>query len=267
MRKSLEEVIDLIIFVIFLASGMTLGVQGLYELHRVTYAYSLEVEDKNVIVKDYGVDYIGDYDGLLTPAELCLMTQIQDRGMPNPNSIMINGEIITIDIARADNTKSYIAQINDTTNNDYRYELKYNYKTETYYATPYLKTLDTNTGEYKYSAIETAIKIDGIYSILAGQQHSLIFQEQSVLNNGKTYLISFIAYSEQNGDKVHVDAWPDELPEKSFVLTNIPTEYSWLVTIPPESSDVPVVDSLRFFISDEINQGKITIKNINIIEY
>jgi len=280
MHKSLGDIIELVIFILFISYGTTLGVKGLYDIYRETYSYSLEIEDKNAATKLSDVIFTGDYDTLLTQSELALMTQIQDYGMPAPNNLMIGGKQIEIDTSRYDNTLTYITELNSVFKDQYKYLVRFDYKTNTYYCTPYDKKQDPVTKVIQYTAKEVVKKLntlsastspmitakDKTIEIRAGAQNCYATYS-NVVQNGKTYLITFRAYSLVDNDPLVVDIYPDDLPEKSFRLTTVPTSYSWLVTIPNTSEGKSKAQQLRFFISSEKNKGNITISNIEITEY
>lgn len=280
MNKSVGDIVELVILMLFLSFGTSLGVKGLYDIYRETHSYSLEMEDKNAATKVSDIIFTGDYDTLLSQSELCLMTQIQDFGMPEPNSLMMGGKEVEIDTTRFDNTLSYISTLNTVFNDQSKYLVRYDYKTNTYYCTPFLKTQNLTSHTINYeekeeikkiestsASINTMITVNGkLIEINAGAQHRA-FTFSNVIENGKTYLITFRAYSTADDDPLLVDAFPDDLPEKAFRLSKVPTTYSWLVTIPKTEDGKSAVQLLRFFVSSEMNKGNITISNIELTEY
>lgn len=280
MNKSLGHIIELVILMLFVSYGTTLGVKGLYDVYRETLTYSLEMEDKNAATKVSDVIFTGDFDTLLSPAEISLMTQIQDSGMPKPNSLLIGGKEIKIDTTRFDNTLSYIPVLNTAFKDQSKYLVRYDYKTNTYYCTPYLKTQDPTSHMINYTEREVVKKLDFSFAstdpiivvngdsvqIKAGSQHRAIGFSNTV-ENGKTYLVTFRAYSTADDDPLFVDVYPDDLPQKSFRISKVPTTYSWLVTVPKIEERKSVAQYLRIFVSSEVNKGDITISDIELIEY
>lgn len=280
MNRSIGEVVEIVILVLFLAYGTTLGIKGLYDVFRETCNYSLEIEDKNAATKLSDVVFTGDYDTLLTQGELCLMTQIQDLGMPEPNTLLIGGQEVNIDITRFDNTVSYIAALNRVFQDKCKYLVRYDYRTSTYYCTPYLKTQNPASPYADYTVKEVVNRLDpalgfadpmirvkdGFVEFSQGIQHRA-FSFSNVLKNGKTYLLTFRANSTADNDLLHVDAFPDDLPEKVFSLSKTPASYSWLLTIPKAETGSSTAQLLRFFISSEISKGQITVADIELTEY
>ncbi len=280
MNKSVGDIIELVILMLFLSFGTTLGVKGLYDIYVETRSYSLEMEDKNAATKVSDIIFTGDYDTLLSQGEICLMTQIQDFGMPEPNSLLMGGKEVKIDTARFDNTLSYISALNTVFKDQSQYLIRYDYRTNTYYCIPYLKTKNPTSPIITYEEKEVVKKIDStsasvgpmisvsgkLIEISAGAQNRT-FTFSNVIENGKTYLLTFRAYSTADNDPLLVDAYPDDLPEKTFRLSKVPATYSWLVTIPRTEDGKSAVQLLRFFVSSEINKGKITVSNIELTEY
>lgn len=273
--------------VIFLAIGCSLGVQGLYDIYRETNSYSLEFEDKNTALKNEYTALDAEFDSLLGINELCLMMQIQDAGMPQPNRIVIDGVYFDIDTSRVD-LADYVSIIKEVANESYRYLVRYDYITDSYYCTPYIK--DTSTPSYDREGVAyvnvdsdhgvnmTNMSIDsnnitvenGTITFSANLQNKAV-SFGNVLANGKTYLITFRAWSSIENDLLTVEAFPDDLPDTTFKLSTIPTYYSWQLEIPfakegleEGDTEISPVECLRFLVSSEKNQGDIVVDNIEI---
>lgn len=265
---------------LFLSFGTTLGVKGLYDIYKEISNYSLEMEDKNAATKLSDVISTGDFDTLLSQGELCLMTQIQDFGMPNPNTLLIGGKEIRIDTTRFDNTLSYISDLNPLFKDGCRYLVRYDYRTDTYYCKPYEKIQNPASPIKNYIEKETVKAIDissafadpminingNLIEISPGAQNCAISFSNAV-DNGRTYLLTFRAYSTVGDDPLFADVYPDDLPEKAFRISVVPLTYSWLVTIPKVEEGKSQAQFLRFFISSEQNRGKLTVSNIELTEY
>ena len=80
-----------------------------------------------------------------------------------------------------------------------------------------------------------------------------------LLQKGKTYTATFTASSTSAGDILHVDAYPDDLPETTFKLTTTPTQYQWTFTVPSNLSNPAY---FRIFSSGEQTNGTMTVANI-----
>lgn len=154
MHKSVSEIIDIVILVLFLAVGFSTGVRGLYNILRETEQYTLEMEDKNAAVKASDVMSTGEYDTLMSPGEICLMAQIQDAGMPAPHCMSLGGEEIEINTDMTDNLVLYVSKLNTVLNNQYKYLLRYDYNTRTYLCTPYTRAWDPITNTVKYQKMQ-----------------------------------------------------------------------------------------------------------------
>lgn len=115
---------------------------------------------------------------------------------------------------------------------------------------------DANVMRVTLSGGEHAIKIaKGAYH----QAASL----SGVFTAGHQYMVVFDAWSTVEGDVLHVDAHPDNLPEKTYRLTTEKTTYSFSVT-----SDLTEMNhaALRFFDSGETPEGDLYITNIRVYD-
>jgi hypothetical protein len=137
MNKSLADVVELIVFVIFLAVGSSLGVCGLFNEYRRTVNYSLEVEDKNTALKQSTMPVSTEYDLLVTPSEIRIMAYIQDSGMPSPTALTIGEATIEMDTSIANNNQLYSTELGEYLSEGLRYLIRYDYKTNSYHCIPH----------------------------------------------------------------------------------------------------------------------------------
>lgn len=79
--KELESMFDIVLLIIMLATGASIGLKAVYKAYREVESYQASRDDKNVQIREYGAAQVEENAGNLSRGELLIMTQIQDRGL------------------------------------------------------------------------------------------------------------------------------------------------------------------------------------------
>ena len=260
MQKSLEQIVDIIALTVFLVAAVTIGISGLYSLLREVNHYSLEVEDKNSALKLSDTSMTEGYDSLLSVDEICLVTQIQDSGSGSKVVLLVGGHETVIETASAGNTERYASEIRSHLNENYRYLVRYDYRTDTYCCTPY--------NPVTYSAEETPITSIGTITsgqVIGEQTYSLSNGQQIVtasdyMTSGKTYLLSLSAHCVDGSGSITIETAPAATASSSrtYSLTKKEAAYSLLVT---------ATDSMTQFRIKYSGTGDVIVSNMEITQY
>lgn len=79
--KELESMFDIVLLIIMLAAGASIGMKSLYKAYREVESYQASRDDKNVQIREYGAAQVEEDARYLSRGELLIMTQIQDQGL------------------------------------------------------------------------------------------------------------------------------------------------------------------------------------------